>query len=125
MFTFRNTSILSGIVALTISLLLMIAPQLILSLFGLVGNDPAYFLSRRAAMLFSGLGIVALLARDVAHSEARQAIVAGIGLSMGGLAVLGTAEWLRGYAGPGVFLAVGGELVLALSYLRVWRSNRE
>ena len=124
MLTFRNVNLLSTLVAFNLFVVLLFAPQLIFSLFGLEGNPPAYFLSRRAAMLFLGLATLAFTSRNAAHSEARQSIMAAVGVTMAALAILGVAELARGYAGPGIFLAIGGELLLVILYLRIWLEHR-
>ncbi len=124
MLTFRNLSLFTALLALTLCTLLLLAPQLVFALFGVEGNAPAYFISRRAAFLFLGYATLAFLSRDAANSVARQAIIAGVGVMMGGLAILGAAEWLRGYAGPGILLAVGGEAVIAAACLYLWLTNR-
>ena len=57
-------------------------------------------------MLFFGISVFTWVARNTEHSESRQAICIGLSVSMFALALLGTIEFLRGYAGIGISLAV-------------------
>jgi hypothetical protein len=42
-----------------------------------------------------------------------------------GLTILGILEFLRGYAGGGIFMAVSTELFLAASYFSIWLSGKK
>lgn len=60
------------------------------------------------------------IGRNAAHSESRQAVCLGLSISMLALAVLGTAEYLRGFAGLGISLAVITKTILALLFFKIW-----
>ncbi len=122
---FRTLSLATAALAITLFACLLLAPGLVLALFAVPIDAPAGFLARRAAMLFLGFAVLSYLARDVPHSSARQAVAAGVGASMLGLAMLGLAELARGYAGPGILLAVVGELAFAVGHLSLWWRHRQ
>jgi hypothetical protein len=44
---------------------------------------------------------------------------------MGGLALMGTIEFICGFAGGGIIVAAAGELFLAVSYCYIWLSDRK
>jgi hypothetical protein len=124
MVDFRTLNKIASGISIALFLFLLIFPEPIFYLFNVGGNDSAYFISRRAAMLFLGFGVISWLSRNAQPSATRQAISLGIALSMFGLTLLGIIEFLRGYAGGGIFLAAGTELFLAVSYFSIWLSDK-
>ena len=97
-----------------LSVTLLVAPGLIWWTFGMEGGADAAVMGRRAAMLFAGLAVICAVSRH----EGGRAVPLGIAAAMGGLAVLGLAEWARGAVGPGIAVAVAVELALVLLWLR-------
>lgn len=124
MVKFSTLSILASIISFLLFLTLFLVPQLIFMLFEIEGNASAYFLSRRAAMLFLGYAIMTFVARNAEHSIARQAISLGFGSAMLSLMILGVFELVRGFVGFGILFAMGAELLLATAYFSIWFSNR-
>lgn len=121
--SFKALNLITTGISVILSLLLLFFPQVIFLLFGVPGNESAYFISRRASMFFFGYAIICFFSRNAMPSESRRAIASGVGASMLGFAVLGTLEFLRGFAGPGIFLAVSAEIFLAVGYFLVWRQD--
>jgi hypothetical protein len=109
--------------SVVLSILLLFFPEVIFFIFGVAGNESAYFISRRAAMFFWGYAAIAFFSRNARPSESRQSIAFGIALSMLGFAVLGLFEFFRGFAGAGIFLPMAVELFLSISYFMVWLSD--
>ena len=103
----------------------MLDQEFVNGLFDVKGNESAYFISRRTAMFFLGYAVISYYSRNAQPSVNRQSISLGIALSMFGLAVLGLFEFIRGFVGGGIFLAIGAELFLAISYLSIWFSDRK
>ncbi len=124
MLNFKNVSLAT--VALTSVLfgLLLLVPDFIFFIFGIEGGEAARLLSRRAAMLFLGLAILSYFGRNAEHSIMRQAVCLGMAASMFGLALTGTYEFVRGYAGGGILLAVVAEIGFGAAYVRIWMKNR-
>jgi len=122
---FKILSIVTALIAFTLFVNLLFYPKLIFSLFEIPENESAFFISRRAAMLFLGVGVLSWLIRNVIHSVARQAVCAGLTVMMFGLALLGSIEYFRGYVGLGIGLAVLTELLLGLAYFKVWFMHRK
>ena len=121
---FRTLISISAALALTLSVLLLVVPGPIFALFSVTTDASGDFVARRAAALFLGVAVTSFLARDLAPSPGRSAIAAGVAVMMLALALLGTVEFVRGYAGPGIFLAVIAEAALGGSLLMVWMRDR-
>lgn len=114
-----------ALVALTsvLALLLLLVPASVMTLFAIDSGDAAAFLGRRAGVLFASQGVMWFLARNAPPSAARQALLIGVTIMMGGLACLGIGEFLRGFAGPGILLAAATEAFYAGCALWLWRRN--
>jgi hypothetical protein len=124
MLSYKRLSSATAAIALALSLVLLLAPELILRLFQIQGSESAFFISRRAAMLFLGMAVMSWIGRNALDSDSRQAICLGLSVTMFTLAALGLFEYFRGYVGLGIFLAVVTELGLGVGYIQLWRSNR-
>lgn len=108
---------------MTLCLVLVVAPGLVLALFGLPTTDPdglGGFLARRAGLMFLGVAVLLWLARGLADQTGRAVISAGTAVLMGGLAIAGVAELARGYVGPGILLAASAELALSVTFTVLW-----
>lgn len=125
MVDFRSLNKITSGISIALFFFLLFFPEPIFYLFNVAGNDSAYFISRRAAMLFLGFGVISWLSRNAQPSATRQAISLGIAMSMFGLTILGILEFLRGYAGGGIFMAASAELFLAVSYFSIWLSDKK
>ena len=125
MLEFKNISLVTSVITLVLCVILILAPEVIFLIFDVEESNSAFFIGRRAAMLFLGLSVLLWAGRNAPHSESRQAICLGLAVSMFGLAVLGIAEYARGYAGLGIFLAVTTEVALAALYFRVLLRHKD
>lgn len=124
MIEYRIVSVVTTVIAFTLCVVLLFYPQAIFILFEIEGNNLESFIGRRAAMLFLGISVLTWFSRNAVHSESRQAICLGIATAMISLALLGTIEYLREYAGVGIFLAIVTEFLLALKYFKIWLRNK-
>lgn len=124
MIKFKMVSVMTAGIALALCVVLIFAPEVIFMLFNIDENGSAFFIGRRAAMLFLGISVFSWVGRNASHSESRQAICLGLTISMLALALLGTTEYLRGFAGIGILLAVVTEATLALLYFKIWFNNK-
>lgn len=125
MLPFKTLNIITTWISTIIGSLLLIYPEPIFILFGVGGNESAYFIARRASMFFLGYGVISYCSRNAQPSIPRQSISIGMAISFLGFAILGTSEFIRGFAGAGVFLPVSAELFLSISYFSVWLSDRK
>ena len=76
-------------------------------------------------MLFLGYALITYFSRFAENTELRQVIILGLALTMFGLALLGLFEFLRGYVGTGIFLAISAETFLSVTYLSIWLSSKK
>ena len=124
MIEFRKLSMITAIITFALFLVLLFFPEIIFILFQIPDNDSAFFISRRAAMLFLGIAVFSWLGRNAPHSELRQAICVGLSISMLALAGLGLFELIRGFSGLGIGLAIATEIFLGVSYFKIWAGNK-
>ena len=121
---FRILSIITSSIAFVLFSGLLVLPEPIFLLFGIEGNDSAYIVARRTAMLFLGLSLLSFLNRNSENSPERQAHILSLFVIMFGLVILGLIELYRGAVGPGILLAVVTELILSVWYMSIWLKNR-
>lgn len=119
--SFRSLGRFTAGLSLCLGAILLCAPFLIFWLFGIESHASAAFLGRRTAFLFLGLGVIAWAGSTLPPSKERRWMAFGYAFMMLGLALLGCAEFYRGAAGPGIFVAVGAETLLALAFLNDWK----
>lgn len=124
MIEFKMVSIITAVIALTLCGVLILTPEVLFMLFNIDENSSAFFMGRRAAMLFLGISVLSWVGRNAKHSESRQAICLSLCVAMFALTLLGVAEYLRGYSGIGILLAVMTEAVVALLYFKIWLSYK-
>jgi hypothetical protein len=124
MIKFNKLSVITAIITLLLFLILLLIPELIFKLFQVQGNESAFFISRRAAMLFLGISAFSWFGRNALNSESRQAICIGMSISMSAMAALGVFEFSRNFVGTGIFLAVVTEVVLGIAYFQIWMKHK-
>jgi hypothetical protein len=120
MVNYKNISVAASILYLVLFLVLLMNPNLVFWIFDIEPSEAARFISRRASFLFFGLAIISWLGREAEHSTLRQAVAMGMSTMMAALAVLGLFEFLRGYAGAGILLAISAEIFFAVAYMKIW-----
>ncbi len=124
MINYKIVSLAASALSVVLFVLLLLVPDVIFWVFGIEGNELARLMSRRAAMLFLGLAIIAYLGRDAINSALRQAVCLGMGSLMFGLALTGIYEFSRGFAGAGILLAALSELGFGFAFTRIWLAGR-
>ncbi len=122
--TYKFLSTVFCALSISLGMGLVFRADLITLLFGIDDHPSADLLARRAGMLFWGWALVTFLSRDAAPSDTRQHVTLGMAAVMGGLAIVGTYELVTGSAGPGIGVAIGGEVALTIAALVVHAKNR-
>jgi hypothetical protein len=74
---FKMVSVITAVIALTLCLVLLLKPEVIFMLFSIDENSAAFFVGRRAAMLFLGISVITWVGRNASHSESRLAVCLG------------------------------------------------
>jgi hypothetical protein len=119
---FRTIAISASVICFVLGGTWLLAPSLLLEMWGVQYSYPVGFIARRAAALFLGVGVMFVLARDAQPSQTRTALTVGFSVACLALAAIGVFEFATGHAGAGILLAVVVEVGLAVLLLRSTRS---
>ncbi len=121
---FRPLTTVTALLFFALSALFMFQPEIVLANWGVGFDEPTSVVSRRAAVLYAGVGLMLFLARKAEPSPARSALVSGFVFICAILAGLGVFEMASGRVNSGILPAVVGEVILAITYLLIARSER-
>jgi hypothetical protein len=116
---FRSLAILSALVFFSLAFTWMLAPDLLLSNWGVELSSSAEVVGRRGAALYAGMGVMFFSARNAEPSPARSALLGGAIVTCLILAVLGVFELATGHVEVGILTAVFIEIALVLAFLIV------
>ena len=117
--SFYRLSVFSSILFTVLSFILMFAPVLMLSAWGVELTDSVGLVARRIAALYAGIAVMYFFARNAAHSETRTALIVGTITACLILAILGVYEFATGHASNGILVSVLIEVILILAFLYV------
>jgi hypothetical protein len=120
---FRSLAILSALIFFALALAWMLAPDHLLSSWGVEFSSSVGLVGRRMAALYAGIGVMFFTARNAEPSSVRSALVTGFVVACLILAVLGVFELATGHAGIGILAAVLIEIALTLAFLYVARKT--
>jgi hypothetical protein len=115
--SFQTIATVAAIICLGLTIVWLIAPQRLLSIWGVTYSHPVGLVSRRGAALFLGIGVMFFLARNAEPSASRAALSAGFIVACLALASLGIVELATKRARIGILSAVLVELILAGAFL--------
>ena len=116
---FRTLAILTSFVFFSLAITWMLAPNLLLSNWGVEPSSPVGLVGRRGAALYAGLSVMFFSARNTEPSPARSALLGGAVVTCLVLAALGVFEFATGHAEVGILTAVFIEIALVLAFLTV------
>ncbi len=116
---FRPLATLTALLFFALSAILMFQPAALLANWGVGFDESTGVVSRRAAALYAGIGLMLFLARKAEASPARSALVSGFVFICVALAGLGAFELASGRVNSGILPAVVIEVALAITYLLV------
>ena len=119
--TYRHVALLGALLFAVLFLELLIDARLLIGPWGVDATPEAAFMGRRLGAAFLGFAVIFWLSRNLPASEARRAIALGISTALCVVACFGLYEFLRGFAGPGIFLAIAVEVLLAAGLLATGR----
>lgn len=117
--TFYRLSIFCSILFTVLFIILMFAPVMMLSAWGVELTDSVGLVARRIAALYAGIAVMYFFARNAAHSATRTALIVGTITACSILAILGVYEYVAGHASGGILISVLIEVVLVLAFLYV------
>lgn len=122
--SFRLLAIVSALMFFLLAAVWLFAPSLLLVDWGVQVTGGVELVSRRAAALFAGFGVMMFAARNAAPSPARSALIQGLMAAMTMLSVLGVYEWQAGHAGVKILAAVVIEVAMLLALTYVWKTQK-
>jgi hypothetical protein len=83
---------------------------------GLEPSVASLVLSRRASIFMLGIAILLFASRNLPPSKTRQIICFSIGLTLFGLACMGSYEFVKGNVNSSIMIAITTETILWVSY---------
>jgi len=115
--SFQNLATITAFICFTLTIVWLLAPQRMLSIWGVNYSYPVGLVSRRGGALFLGIGVMFFLARNAELSPSRTALSTGFIVGCLALASLGIVEFATKRARIGILLAVLVEVILVAAFL--------
>jgi hypothetical protein len=120
---YKIISIATSILFVYLFLQLFLDPYSFVSGLGLQPSETVAILCRRTSMFMLGLSILLFLSKNLPHSTARQFICLSTGITMLGLASMGSTELIRGTVNSSMLVAISIETILRSSFLITFFKN--
>jgi hypothetical protein len=120
---FRNLSIVVALACFALAGVWLLAPQFLVTNWGLDNTSSVGVLGRRIAVLMMGLGILSVAFRNAAPPARTVLVRVNIVLFLG-TAALGFFELIFGTVTMGILPACFIEIALAMAYLNLVRRER-
>ncbi len=117
--SFHRLSVLTSILFILLAVILMFAPAMMLTGWGVELTTEVGLVVRRIAALYTGLAVMFFFVRNAEHSTTRTALIYGTITGCMLLACLGVYEFVIGHATSGILTAVFIEVALVLAFLNV------
>ncbi|MCF8363678.1 MAG: hypothetical protein K9G70_13755 [Prolixibacteraceae bacterium] len=96
---------------------------------GLEPSITSLVLARRASMFMLGLALLMFISRNLPVSKARQIICMSTGITLFGLAFIGTFEFIKGNVNSSIIIAITIETILWISYgiilIKDWKIEKQ
>lgn len=122
--SFYRLSVFSSILFAVLAIILMFAPVLLLSAWGVDLTDSTGLVTRRIGALYAGIAVMYFIVRNAAHSTTRTALIVGTITACLILAILSVYEFATGHASSGILISVVIEVVLIMAFLYVGARKR-
>lgn len=115
--SFHTLATIAAVICFILVLVWLIAPQRLLTIWGVSYSSQVGLVSRRGAALFLAIGIMLFMARNAAPSPTRTALSTGFSIGCLGLASLGIMELVTKRARMGILSAVLVEVALGIAFI--------
>ncbi len=96
---------------------------------GLEPSIASLVLARRASMFMLGIAILMFFSRNLPASKTRQIICLSTGVTLLGLACMGTFEFIKGNLNSSIMVAIAIESILWISYMIIlikdWKTENK
>lgn len=120
---FKIISILTSVLFVYLFFVLFIDPDSFLNDIGLQSSQTASIVGRRATIFMLGISVLMFGSRNLPHSKARQIICLSTGITMLGLACMGSMEFIRGTVNTSIFTSIIIETTLGISFAIIFLKN--
>ena len=117
--SFETLSVLLAATGLLLALGWQFAGALMLKRWRLEANPVALLVGRRIGVVYLSVALLFFWARGTQSAEVMHVLSVFATLANGLLAARGTSEFLRGRMGPGIFVSVVVEVLLAVGFGRI------
>ena len=121
---YKIVCIATSVLFIVLCLQLLLCPTSFVKDMGLQPSKATSVLARRASMFMLGLSILLFFSKSLPHSKARQFICISTGVTMIGLACMGSYERFMGTVNSSIFIAIVIETILGLSFLIIFFKYR-
>lgn len=121
---YKIVCIATSVLFIVLCLLLLFGSTSFVKDMGLEPSVATSVLAKRASMFMLGLSILLFCSRNLPHTNSRQFICLSTGVTMLGLACMGSYEHFMGTVNSSIITAVVIETILGLSFLAIFFKNR-
>jgi hypothetical protein len=90
---------------------------------GIQPCESSLFLGRRASIFMLGISVLMLGSINLPNSKARQVICLATGITMFGLACMGSYEFIRGTVNSSILTAITIETILGITFAIIFFIN--
>ncbi len=121
---YKIVSIATSLLFICLAFQLIFTPDSFVSDMGLQPSLTSSVLARRTAMFMLGISVLMFASRNLIHTGARQIIAMATGATLFGLSLMGSYEFINGTVNNSIFIAIGIETVLWISFGIILLKNR-
>ena len=122
---YKIVCIVTSVLFIVLFLQLFLSPGPFVKDLGLQPSVATSVLGRRVSIFMLGISILLFCSRGLSHSKARQFICLSTGITMVGLACMGTYEYFMKTVNSSIFIAIIIETILGFSFLIIFFKNRK
>ena len=121
---FKGLSIITALICACLFFTLLLNSDLLLNSWGLQSSVTTYFLAKKASIFMLGISVLMFCSKDFAPSKPSQIICLATGITMLGLACMGSYELIMRNVNSSILTAIIIETTLGASFGRVIYMNR-
>lgn len=121
---FKIISVVTSLLFIYLFFQLFINSDAFVTGLGLYPSETVSILCRRTSMFMLGISVLMLGSINLQPSKARQSISLATGITMIGLACMGSFELIRGTVNTTMLTAITIETILGTSFLILFFKNR-
>jgi hypothetical protein len=116
---YKSLATATSIISLILGSAYLFAGSVMVSRWGIESSIGILLLTRRIGCLYLGLSLMFYLSRSAPISSSRTALCGGTSLALSLLAIFGIFEFITKHAGPGIFVSVLLEALIAIGFLLI------